>query len=135
MQHVAYAKTNARKLQMFGFPPLQADFYQENRLNAYRAAEAVSALNERQPLFAPSNDPFVTATVLQETVLSQRKKGIKNFYLCPLASRPQALGFALYAMAMGQDAPISVIYPFSTRYSPDAATGISRLWLYQIELA
>lgn len=135
MQHVAYAKTNARKLQMFGFPPLQADFYQENRLNAYRAAEAVSALNERQPLFAPSNDPFVTATVLQETVVNQQKLGIRNVYLCPLASRPQALGFALYAMSMGPEAPMSIIYPFSTRYSRDTASGISRLWLYQVELA
>jgi hypothetical protein len=131
---VAYAKTNAKKLELFGFPPLQPDFYQENRLNAFRAAEAVSPLNEGRPLFAPSNDPFVTASVLQQTVNEQRSRGSKNVYLCPLSSRPQALGFAIYYMYEASDSAVSMIYPFSQRYAQDAATGISRIWIYRVEL-
>lgn len=134
MGAVANAKTNAKKLELFGFPPLQPDFYQENRLNAFRAAEAVSPLNENRPLFAPSNDPFVTAAVLQETVREQRSRGSKNFYLCPLSSRPQALGFALYYLYEGVDAAMSIIYPFSNRYAQDTATGLSRIWIYEVEL-
>jgi hypothetical protein len=117
-----------------GFPSLQADFYQENVLNAHRAAEAVSATNENHPLFAPANDPFVTAAVLHETVTEQRSRGAKNIYLCPLASRPQALGFALYYLYEARDEPVSIIYPFATRYARETTTGIARIWKYRIEL-
>ena len=134
MSAAAYAKTNARKLELFGFPPLQPDFYQENRLNASRAAEAVSPINEGRPLFAPSSDPFVTASVLQRTVLDQKSRGAKNIYLCPLSSRPQALGFALYYLYEAIDSPISIIYPFSQRYAQDSANGVARIWLYSVEL-
>jgi len=134
MRHVANAKTNTRKLQLLGFPPLQADFYQENVLNAQRAAEAVSATNENHPLFAPANDPFVTASVLQDTIAEQRRRGTKNIYLCPLSSRPQALGFALYHLYEAKDEPVSVIYPFATRYARETTAGISRIWKYRIEL-
>ncbi len=134
MRHVANAKTNTRKLQLLGFPPLQADFYQENVLNAHRAAEAVSAINEAHPLFAPANDPFVTAAILQETIVEQRRRGAKNIYLSPLSSRPQALGFALFHLYEAQDGPISIIYPFANRYARAAATGLSKIWRYRVEL-
>jgi hypothetical protein len=133
IRHVANSKNNARKLQLVGFPPLQADFYQENRLNAHRAAEAVSAVNENNPIFAPANDPFVTAKVLQEEVENQRRRGAKNVYLCPISSRPQALGFALYYLFEGQNQAVSLLYPFASRYAPGAAAGISRVWRYRIE--
>jgi len=132
IRHVANAKTNTRKLQLLGFPSLQADFYQENILNAHRAAEAVSAIN--RPLFAPANDPFVTAAVLQKAVTEQRSRGAKNIYLCPLASRPQALGFALYYLYEGLKQPVSIIYPYATRYARETTTGIARIWKYRIEL-
>lgn len=134
MSSAAYAKTNARKIELFGFPPLQPDFYQDNRLNASRAAEAVSPFNEGRPMFAPSSDPFVTASVVQRTVVEQRSKGAKNIYLCPLSSRPQALGFALYYLYEAIDSPISIIYPFSQRYAQDSAEGVARIWLYTVEL-
>lgn len=134
MRHVANAKTNTRKLQLLGFPPLQADFYQENVLNAQRAAEAVSATNENHPLLAPANDPFVTAAVLQDTIREYRRRGAKNIYLCPLSSRPQALGFALYHLYEATNEPVSIIYPFAVRYARETATGISRIWQYRVEL-
>jgi hypothetical protein len=113
---------------------LQADFYQENVLNAHRAAEAVTATNENHPIFAPANDPFVTAAVIQKTVKEQRRRSIKNIYLCPLSSRPQALGFALYYLYEARDDAVSIIYPFATRYAQETTTGISRIWKYRIEL-
>lgn len=134
MRSVAMAKTNTRKFQLLGFPPLQADFYQENVLNARRAAEAVSAVNEQHPLLAPANDPFVTASVIQHAVREQVRKGAKNIYLCPLSSRPQALGFALYHVHGAAGQPISVIYPFAARYARDTAVGIARVWRYTVEL-
>lgn len=134
MRCAANAKNNARKIQMLGFPPLQADFYQENVLNANRAAEAVSAMNEHHPLFAPARDPFVTASVLQTTIEEQRRKGVRNVYLCPLATRPQAVGFALYYLHEAQSQAVSIIYPFASRYARETATGIARIWKYRLEL-
>ena len=96
IRHVASAKNNTRKMQLLGFPPLQADFYQENRLNAYHAAEAVSAVNENRPLFAPASDPFVTASVLHGIVEEQRRMGVKNvLYLSSIESATSARRGAL----------------------------------------
>lgn len=134
MRQVANAKSNARKIQLLGFPPLQADFYQDNVLNAFRAAEAMSATNQNHPLFAPANDPFVTAAVLQETVVEQRRRGIKNLYLCPLSSRPQALGFALYFLHELDGQAVSIIYPFAPSYARETTAGLSRVWQYTVEL-
>jgi len=134
MRRVANHKTHARKLQVLGFPPLQADFYQENVLNAHRAAEAVKADNDMDPLLTPACDPFVTASVVSDAIVKERKRGARNIYLCPLASRPQALGFALLYLFELRDEPVSIIYPFSSRYARETSSGIARIWKYRIEL-
>lgn len=134
IRQVATSKNNARKLQLFGFPPLQADFYQENVVNAYKASEAVGVSGTPEPLFAPASDPFVTASVVGDAVSRAFRAGYRNVYLAPLASRPQALGFALYFLAECMAKPVSVIYPFASTYSRDAAQGIARIWKYQVEL-
>ena len=48
-------------------------------------------------IFAPANDPFVTAQELKLFIekLNGRKE-ITNIYLSPLSTKAQALGFALY---------------------------------------
>jgi hypothetical protein len=134
ISQVAVAKNACRKIQLIGFPPLQADFYQENRMQVHLAAEALSAINVNQPIFAPANDPFVTAAVLQNTINRERLSGIKSVYLCPLASRPQALGFALYYLYEGRSAAVDIIYPFSPSYARETATGVGRIWKYEVEM-
>jgi hypothetical protein len=133
----AQSKDQAKKLQIFGFPSLQADMYQENVIRAQRAAEAVG-WSWRDPgnLFAPANDPFVTATVLSETINKERKRsrnGISNLYLCPLATEAQALGFTLYYLMECQNQPVSIIYPFCESYPQSTCNGISRIWKYTVE--
>ena len=56
--YVADDRKAARRIQMFAFPPLQPDFYHEGVLRASRAEEAVG---DCVTIFAPANDPFVTA--------------------------------------------------------------------------
>lgn len=133
---VAEHKRSARKLQIFGLPSLRPDMYQQNVLQAARSAESVgmpraSVLHSR---FAPANDPFVTASVLQSMVSAeQSRRQITNLYLCPLATKPQALGFALYYHTEQMGKAASVVFPFSTGYSPETSRGISRIWKYTIE--
>lgn len=134
IKHVAEAKENASKLQIFGFPPLQPDFYQENILGATLASEAVGRY-ATDPRLAPANDPFATAAVLSEIISKHKERYAEaNVYLAPLATKPQALGFALYYIFECIDRPVSIIYPFCSEYEPDTSVGIGKIWRYHIEL-
>jgi hypothetical protein len=134
IRRVAESKANAHKIQMFGLPSLQPDMYQENVLRASRAAEAVGQSGEREPCFAPANDPFVTAAVLQERVdREQAASRLSNLYLCPLGTKPQALGFALYYVTEWQGGPCSILFPFAEFYEQETSRGIARVWKYTLE--
>lgn len=135
--HVAENKDKSRKIQLFGLPSLQADMYQENVLRASRAAESVgfNAGDESGNFFAPANDPFVTASVLQEIVSNlNNREPLTNLYLSPLATKPQVLGFALYYLTEQQNNAASIIFPFAGKYTRETATGISKIWKYGVEL-
>jgi hypothetical protein len=134
IRRVAESKANAHKIQMFGLPSLQPDMYQENVLRASRAAEAVGQSGEREPCFAPANDPFVTAAVLQERVERERSAGrLSNLYLCPVGTKPQALGFALYYLTEWTEGPCSMIFPFAEYYDQETSKGIARVWKYTLQ--
>lgn len=134
IRRVADSKANAHKHQMFGLPSLQPDMYQENVLRASRAAEAVGQSGEREPCFAPANDPFVTASILQARVNREVAAGhLSNLYLCPLGTKAQALGFALYYLTEWLGGPCSMIFPFAEFYEQETSKGIARVWKYTLE--
>ena len=84
--------------------------------------------------FAPANDPFITAATLSEIVrLRERHGPITNLYLSPLATKPQALGFALYYLAECVGKNASILFPISTRYERETSTGLSRVWKYTVQ--
>lgn len=129
--HVAESKAKTKKIQMFGLPSLQADMYQENVLRAHRAAEAVGIY---QDCFAPANDPFVTASVLAQTLRSiETKKPVTNLYLSPLATKPQVLGFGLYYLYERQDTAASIIFPISMKYNRETTRGLTKISRYMVE--
>jgi hypothetical protein len=134
---VAENKELSKKIQIYGLPSLRADMYQENVLRAHRAQEAVGTHtgDESNSYFAPANDPFVTASTLQEVVNRvDARKAITNLYLSPLATKPQALGFALYYLTERRNTPTSVIFPFCEAYNRETTKGLSRIWKYTVEL-
>lgn len=133
---VAESKDQARKIQILGLPSLRADMYQENVLRAHRAEEAVGGLRESsEPFFAPANDPFVTANVLQQIVDGLRLRScLGNLYLSPLATKAQVLGFALYYLTECRNTAASIIFPFSPTYNQETTKGIARIWKYTVEL-
>jgi hypothetical protein len=133
---VAEKKDKADKVQIYGLPSLRADMYQENVLNAFKASDAIGINKtfDTESFFAPASDPFVTAATLSEIVKMREKIGpISNLYLSPLATKPQALGFALFYLAecIGKNA--SVLFPISTRYAKETSTGLSRVWQYTVQ--
>jgi hypothetical protein len=134
---VAEHKDQARKIQLFGLPSLRADMYQENVLRAHRAESAVGTPihDDTNNFFAPANDPFVTASVLQEIVAGLRERGrITNLYLSPLATKAQLLGFALYYLTECRNEPVSVLFPFCAAYDRETTKGLTRIWKYTLEL-
>lgn len=134
IRRVAETKRSARKLEMFGLPSLQPHMYEENRLQAALADESVGRLPARSQLFAPANDPFATAQELREQVGALLNSGMSNLYLSPLATKPQALGFALYYLCELVGSASSVIFPFADSYSAETSIGWGRTSLYHLEL-
>lgn len=136
IKEVAEEKDKAEKVQLFGLPSLRADMYQQSVLRSREVADLLGDPNfsPRHRATAPANDPFVTATVLSEiTARRETQQRFTNLYLCPLGTKVQALGFSLFYLGECVGLNRSVLFPFSTRYSPETTQGISRIWLYTIE--
>lgn len=135
IRRVAEDRMAARKLQMFGLPSLQPHMYQENQLQVYKASESLGKLPERSGLYAPANNPFITAAVLNDAVVSEiASRGVSNLYLSPLGTKPQVLGFGLYYMALLQGEPASIVFPFAEQYTQESSLGLARVWRYEVEL-
>ena len=137
---VSKNKDNTKKIQLFGFPSLQPDMYQENILKAYKAAEETVSkgeevfIDEDNAIFAPANDPFVTANIISQFVKREyKKKQITNLYLCPLSTKAQTLGMSLFYVSECLDLPCSIIFPICERYSKETTEGISKIWKYVVE--
>ncbi|MEG3146762.1 hypothetical protein U1839_19085 [Sphingomonas sp. RT2P30] len=134
---VAENKDKAEKHQVFGLPSLRADMYQESVLRSRRAADELGDpdFSETHRSFAPANDPFGTASVLGEIIEQRlaRNRGT-SVMLCPLGTKAQALGFALYHIFEGDPLGARIIFPFSEGYSPKTGTDLARAWLYRVEL-
>jgi hypothetical protein len=140
IKSVCNHKENARTVLLLGFPSLRPDMYQENILKTALASDELGAEAMRNPIFAPANDPFVTAEVLSENIQvideqlkAKADQGITNIYLCSLATKPQTVGFILYYLKELRDKNVSIIYPFFASYGRETSTGISKIWMYTVE--
>lgn len=129
-------KNRAEKKVIFAFPSMRADMYQESVLSTYISRESLGEEAVESPRFAPAYDPFVTAATLQSIVgeVEKNERGISNLYLAPVSSKPITIGFSLYYLLERMETATSIILPFTKSYSDRAAVGISRIWLYKIEL-
>ena len=137
---VAKNKANAKKVLLFGFPSLQPDMFQQNILNAYKAEESSHTgefdfLDSNNSVLAPANDPFITAQLISDYIKKENKKNeFTNIYLCPLSTKAQTLGFALYYVYEGINEPISIIFPYFKKYTRETTKGFTKAWIYTVEL-
>lgn len=138
MSAVAEHKPQAQKALVLGLPSLAPDMYQENVWRISRSSESIGTTGFGQShdtLFAPANDPFVTAEVLSKYLRHAHQEG-GNIYLAPLGTKVQVLGFAIiyaaeFAMSSG---PVSVILPFAERYERETSDGVGRMWKFEVDL-
>jgi hypothetical protein len=132
ISRVVNDKDSARLVQMLSLPSLSADMYQESILRLDRTGASTA---DSKVFFAPANDPFVVASELSDKyseLLSGHR--VSNLYLCPLATKPQALGFSLFYLSELQGNSASIVFPFSRRYERETSSGIGRTWLYRVEI-
>ena len=130
---VAEDKEQAKKMVLLGLPSLQADMYQQNAWRVGQAADALGG-STGEKYFAPASDPFATATVLSELVGRERASAPHaHIYLSPLATKAQAVGFALFYLTECQQTSTSIIFPFSQKYEKETSVGLSRVWLHTLE--
>ena len=131
---VSEHKRGAKKLLLYSLPSLMPDMYQESYLSSRRAVEAGGEVPQSQQRFAPANNPFATASVLQAAVNDEAQRAqTSNLYLSPLATKPRALAFALYYLTELRGTPSSIILPFASGYPRSTSTGVGRIWKYTVE--
>ena len=136
---VAKEKSLAEKVLLFGFPSLQPDMFQENVIRAYEANDDTSAgqdffLDPDYTLFAPANDPFVTAQVISDFVKSRRRQSaITNLYLSPISTKAQTLGMSIFYIWECLTEDVSMIFPYCESYHPKTTEGIAKIWKYSVE--
>jgi len=133
---VSDEKNHASKRLIYAFPSFRADMYQESALAMYSAYESVGRGAQLGPHFAPAYDPFVAAETIRQVhhEVAKQQGSISNLYLAPLSTKPIAIGFALYYIFECVGTSASIIHPFMRSYANRAAYGISRIWLYRLEL-
>ena len=134
VRRVAEWKEDARKIQLYGLPSLEADMYQESVLRCSKAREALGTFGDER-CFAPANDPFATACVLQGRVREEgaAARPMTNLYLSPLGTKPQTLGFALFFATELRGTASSIIFPFTEGYEQETSRGLARTWMYDVE--
>jgi hypothetical protein len=135
ISHAIAYKSSARLLQLLSLPSLSADMYQESLIRLRRVADAPFRVPDEQLAYSSANDPFITYIVLDEAIrkLKERQQGISNLYLSPLATKPQAVGFAMFYLKHLVGAPASIVFPLASRYSKETSLGVGRTWLYEME--
>jgi hypothetical protein len=135
ISRVVNDKDSSKLIQLLSLPSLSADMYQESILRLDRTGSTFDANMDDRVFFAPADDPFVVASELSEKFSDIRSRSsVTNVYLCPLATKPQALGFALFYLNELLDEPASVIFPFAKSYDRETSKGIGRTWRYEITL-
>lgn len=132
---VAEHKRNAEHYLVVGLPALQPHMYQESVYRVARVKESLSGFRDRNLLFAPANNPFMTAQVLSDHVNRMRRdNAASNFYLAPVGPKTQVLGFSLYFLCEGVGTTTSIIFPRAARYSRETSRGIECVHLFELEL-
>ena len=133
IEEIAENKDRAKKMVILGLPSLRADMYQQNAWRTWLAEDALDGA-KRQRYFAPASDAFATATILSELIFRERRMGsIRHLYLSPLATKAQAVGFALCYLTECQGSNTSIIFPFTIDYQRETSIGFSRAWLHTLE--
>lgn len=132
---VILSREKARLVQLHSLPSLSADMYHEALLRLDRVGGTAHVADD-QTFFSSANDPFVTASTLSDArAKMEQKQPISNLYLSSLATKPQAVGFALFYLRELEGTASSVVFPVVGRYFRETGKGVGRTWVYPIDFS
>ncbi len=135
IKSVCNSKEHATIHQLIGFPSLRPDMYQQNILKTAQASENLGERAIREPIFAPANDPFITATVLSSFCKeNDLLNNDSNLYFSPLSTKTQTLGFILFFLFELENTACSLIFPFFSNYEKETSIGLHRINYYRVNL-
>lgn len=134
ISNVCQQYENSVIVPLLGFPSLRADMYQESILRTIAIGEPFGSADLREPIYAPASDPFETAFAISTYIKDNNcLDKYEHIYLCPLSTKPQVLGMGLVFLNEYEGHNVSVLYPFSEKYSKETSQGISKIWQYTFE--
>ncbi|MBQ0754697.1 MAG: hypothetical protein KBT87_07495 [Gammaproteobacteria bacterium] len=126
-------KERAKVYKILPFPSLSADMYQQGLLQLDKCSFSESQSSESLSHYASAKDPFSVASELSRIYWDLIQKGLKkNVYLCSLATKPQALGFAIFYLNELEQEPVSVLFPYSSNYSKETSQNVGDIWRYKV---
>lgn len=135
VQAVAEHKRSSEHFILLGLPSLQPHMYQESVLRVSDARESIRDYRNRTFLFAPANDPFMTAQVLSDHFAQLRKeRRVDNVYLCPVGAKTQVLGFSWFFLCEARNDATSMLFPVNKHYERETSRGISAVHRFEMEL-
>lgn len=120
---------------LIGFPSLRPDMFQQSMLQIHEIEDY-----DNKFIYAPASNPFMTAQKIHDTVKEFRENDKPiSVYLAPISTKPQVLGFVLYAIRNedfnNSNIDINIIFPFSEKYSHETSEGIAKTWKYKINFS
>ncbi|MDR6417725.1 hypothetical protein [Pseudarthrobacter sulfonivorans] len=128
-------KRSADHYLLMGLPSLQPHMYQESILRLSKASESIRDYRSRTMLFAPANDPFMTAQVLSDHISRLKLEGkADNIYLSPVGAKTQVLGFSWYFLCEARHTSTSMMFPHNKYYERETSRGISSIHKFIMEL-
>ncbi|MGQ4878510.1 hypothetical protein ACOJCM_08040 [Billgrantia sp. LNSP4103-1] len=137
ISEVVNNKDSSKIYPLFSFPSLSPDMYQQSAVRSSESGDAVfDRLWDVNRYFSPANDPFSTASVINEMVSSiEQHSPEANLYLSPLATKVQALAFAIFWIRDRNkySSSVSVILPECEEYAKETGVGLKKLWEYVVE--
>lgn len=92
-------------------------------------SDLIENIEREQIFFSAANNPFSTYNVLVDI---HKKCGEKLFTICPIGSKPMALGACMYAL--GHKKGIKVTYPYYRKIKFDSDEKAGKMWRYTIYL-
>lgn len=136
IKSVALSKENSEEKHIIiGFPPLEADMYQQNLLQLHKSKEIIGEKGITYYKIS-SFDPFVAAERLEKIVkqIEEMHRGnIGAINISPLATKISAVATALVFM-YNTTSSLRVIYPPMQRYYIKQAVGIGNTRVFSVEL-
>lgn len=131
---ISHKERAAKQIQIFGFPPLQADMYQQNVLKSYDVEDEPPEETRDTRRFASASDPFSMATELSRIIHKQlTEQRNSRFYIAPLATKPQTLGAALFYITECEGRPVSLLYPVVSHHASGTSKGLARIWVNTVD--